>query len=305
MGVRGSLPDDDDFEKKLLTAGLKVTVEQESSPWVHAEVKILKYLENQGLARRMIKNIGVNKLCCPGCCALLGAKENPKILVHGQHQKWYPWPFSCSLSQDFPTLEQVLTTRKEVITNFMEDWSEHRRRKRSITLGTHSDSSGLHNFASWAKEIETVKKSNQGKASCAHTKAFIIVLKLASQLIFAFAIELTPSVRSLNRPTTLVSVCGMYARSSYLFLKLIPVLLSYANLPRWQFVGTSLLGLPLPSRAFSFEINLLTTASASNHRSYEDSSTPKSSLALFAWISACTWWWASKVRLLYGRRLES
>ena len=75
MGVRGSLPDDDDFEKKLLTAGLKATVEQELSPRVHAEVKILKHLENQGLARRMINNTGVSKLCCPECYALLRAKD--------------------------------------------------------------------------------------------------------------------------------------------------------------------------------------------------------------------------------------
>lgn len=121
MGIKGSLTDDDDFDKKLLIAGLKIAVKQESSQRVHAEVKILIYLEQQGLARRMIHNIGVSKLCCLGCYALLGVKENPKILVHGQHRKWYPWPYSCSLSQDFPTIVQFLTIRKEILVSFLEN----------------------------------------------------------------------------------------------------------------------------------------------------------------------------------------
>lgn len=143
MGVKGSLPEDNDFDKKLFTAGLKFAIEQKPSLKVHAEVKILIYFMQQGLARRMINNIGVNKLCWPGCYALLSAREDPAILVHEQHQKWYPWPFSCSLSQDFPTMEELRKTRNEILTNFLEDWSEHRRRKRSITPGTHSDSSGF------------------------------------------------------------------------------------------------------------------------------------------------------------------
>lgn len=143
MGVKRSLPEDNDFDKKLLTAGLKFAIEQKPSLKVHAEVKVLIYFVQQGLARRMINNIGVSKLCCHGCYALLSAREDPAILVHGQHQKWYPWPFFCSPSQDFPTMEELRKTRNEILTNFWEDWSEHRRRKRSITPGTHSDSSGF------------------------------------------------------------------------------------------------------------------------------------------------------------------
>lgn len=41
MGIKGPLPDDDDFDKKLLIAGLKVAVKQESSQRVHAEVEML------------------------------------------------------------------------------------------------------------------------------------------------------------------------------------------------------------------------------------------------------------------------
>ena len=67
MGIKGSLPDNDDFDKKLLITRLKVAVKQESYQRVHAEVKILIYLEHQGLARRMINNIGVSKLCCLRC----------------------------------------------------------------------------------------------------------------------------------------------------------------------------------------------------------------------------------------------
>lgn len=48
MGVKGSLPDDNDFDKKLLTAGLKVAIKQESIVKVHAEVKILLYFVHKG-----------------------------------------------------------------------------------------------------------------------------------------------------------------------------------------------------------------------------------------------------------------
>lgn len=113
MGIKGALSDDTDFDEKLLIVGIKVAIKKESLPKVHAEVKILVYLEHQGLARRMINNIGVSKLCCPGC--FTRAAEDLKISVHGQHQKWYPWPFSYSLSQDFPTMEQLLKTRNKCI----------------------------------------------------------------------------------------------------------------------------------------------------------------------------------------------
>lgn len=112
------------FDKNFLTAGLNIAIKQESILKVHAEVKIQLYFVQQGLARRMINNnIGVSKLCCPECYALLGAaKEDLKILVHGQHQKWYPWPFSFSLSQDFSTTEQLFKTRNEILTNFLKDY---------------------------------------------------------------------------------------------------------------------------------------------------------------------------------------
>lgn len=194
MGVKGSLPDDNDFDKKLLTAGLKVAIKQESILKVHAEVVILLYLVHQGLARRIINNIRVSKLCCPGCYTLLGAKEDFKILVHGQHHKWYPWRFSCSLSQEFPTMEQLLKTRNEILTNFLEDWSEHRRRKRSITPGTHSNSSGF-------SAISPLERKKQ-KLSRGEVKekifAFVTALKLTNHLIFDFAMELTPFLRSLS-----------------------------------------------------------------------------------------------------------
>lgn len=60
MGVKGSLSEDNYFDKKLLPAGLKVAIEQKSFLNVHAEVKILLYFVHQGLVVRMIKNIDVN-----------------------------------------------------------------------------------------------------------------------------------------------------------------------------------------------------------------------------------------------------
>lgn len=165
MGIRGSLSNDDDLNKNLLIAGLKVTVKQKSSTKVHAEEKILVYLEHQRQTRRMINTVGVSKLCCPGCYHLR-IKENSRIFVHGQHQKWYPWPFWCSPSQDFPTLEQLLTTRKKILVDSLEDWREHRRRKRkSITprFAFRPVHQVFHHFASWANETLTVKKGSQEK----------------------------------------------------------------------------------------------------------------------------------------------
>ena len=69
----------------------------------------------------------------------------------------------------------------------------------------------------------------------------LVTAWMYSHLIFAFAMGLTPFVRSLHMATVLVSMCGMYVL--HLFLGLTPIILSIsANSPRKKFLGTNFLG---------------------------------------------------------------
>ncbi len=136
MGIRESSSQDDAYDRDLLELYLRAAMIAKTGTGVHSEIKIISYLDQYGLTGAMIDNIGINKLCCPGCDALIRSYKHPRILVHGNHGKWYPSPLKCSTSQ-FPTKEQLLCVRKEILEDFVEDLGEYRRRK-SATPGNQS-----------------------------------------------------------------------------------------------------------------------------------------------------------------------
>lgn len=101
----------------------------------------------------------------------------------------------------------------------------------------------------------------------------LVTTWMYSHLIFAFAMGLTPFVRSLHMATVLVSICGMYVL--HLFLGLVPTLLQLPLIRRgdssWALTSWA------PFTFMGIEINRLTTVPTSYRPLSEDLSTPTSS----------------------------
>lgn len=104
----------------------------------------------------------------------------------------------------------------------------------------------------------------------------LVTAWMYSHLIFAFAMGLTPFVRSLHMATVLVSICGMYVLRLLLGLA--------TNLRQFSLIRCGSSSWALTSWApFTFmgiEINRLTTAPTSYRPLSEDLSTPTSPPAL-------------------------
>lgn len=129
-----------------------------------------------------------------------------------QHQKWYPWPYSCSPAQKSPSKIQLLVARQEVLRDFLDDWSEHQRRKRSITPGTHSDSSGFS-----TRSIHERKKSRM-TAEIMDTLAVVKEALRSAKMLDGIMIFAKPSAflfsrRTGSRMVHMRSICKYQSRA--------------------------------------------------------------------------------------------
>ena len=140
MGIAGSRHDDDQNDQKNLSICIDQAIASRGTVAVHAEVKILSYMHKEGLMRKAMNNIGVSKLCCPGCFEFARAIQ-PEAIIAGQHGKWYPFP--CVAELEFPSDSQLEGIRQELLGTFKHDWVQYTLRKRTASFGNHSDSSAI------------------------------------------------------------------------------------------------------------------------------------------------------------------
>ncbi|MCJ1349298.1 hypothetical protein MMC31_007534 [Peltigera leucophlebia] len=107
-------------------------------------------------------------------------------------------------------------------------------------------------------------------------KPDLVTAWMYSHLIFAFAMGLTPFVRSLHMATVLVSICGMYV--FHLCLVLVPILVQVPLIrcgdSSWALTSWA------PFTFMGIEINRLTTVPNSYRPLSDDLSTPTSSPTL-------------------------
>ena len=141
MLILGSNPsrfEDDNNTNKILIEYIKEAIGTKANCQIHAEVKVLGYLQGHGLVGKAINSVGINKLCCPACMEYINAMD---IAIHvgGTHNKWYPWHLSPH--NQFLSLDQLKRMRKRVLASFDDDWSTHLsdRRERSKSFGNQSD----------------------------------------------------------------------------------------------------------------------------------------------------------------------
>ena len=149
MSILGSNPEDseetsgsedDNKTNQILMECIKEAIGRKANCQIHAEVKVLGYLQGHGLVGKAINSVGINKLCCPACIEYINAMD---IAIHvgGTHNKWYPW--HLSLHNQSLSLDQLKQMRHRVLVFFRVDWSIHLsdRRQRSHSFGNQSDSS--------------------------------------------------------------------------------------------------------------------------------------------------------------------
>lgn len=141
MGNAGSRHDDDENDQNNLSLCIDTAIASRGTVAVHAEVKILSYMHKEGLMHKAMNNIGVSKLCCPGCVEFARAINEPEVIIAGQHGKWYPFP--CVVEADFPSHPQLEGIRRELLWTFKHDWGQYTLRKRAASFGNHSDSSAI------------------------------------------------------------------------------------------------------------------------------------------------------------------
>lgn len=141
MGIAGSRHDDDQNEQKNLSICIDQAIASRGTVAVHAEVTILSYMHKEGLMRKAMNNIGVSKLCCPGCFEFARAIQQPEVIIAGQHGKWYPFP--CVAELEFPSGSQLEGIRQELLRTFKHDWGQYTLRKRTASFGNHSDFSAI------------------------------------------------------------------------------------------------------------------------------------------------------------------
>lgn len=134
--------EDGNESDQILRKCIQEAIDAEATCQIHAEVKVLGYLQSHGLKSKAINSVGINKLCCPACLEYINASSIP-IQVRGTHNKWYPWHLSLHGQYYFP-LDQLQRMKQSVLLFFKADWSMHLldQRLRSHSFGNHSDSSG-------------------------------------------------------------------------------------------------------------------------------------------------------------------
>ena len=128
------------FHTYIKCSNIKEAIGRKANCQIHAEVKVLGYLQGHGLVGKAINSVGINKLCCPACIEYINAMD---IAIHvgGTHNKWYSWHFS--LHNQFLPLDQLKRMKQRVLAFFNSDWSTHLsdQRQRSHSIGNQSDSS--------------------------------------------------------------------------------------------------------------------------------------------------------------------
>ncbi len=142
IGIRGCSCQDDAHDRELLEPCLRAAMIAKTGTQVHAEVKILSYLDQYGLTGAMI-NISDKKTLLPGLRC-----THPFLQTSSNSGPREPWqmvsvPVQVLDPTNVPTTEQVLWVREEILEDFVEDWGEQRRRRMSITPGNQSDNSGF------------------------------------------------------------------------------------------------------------------------------------------------------------------
>lgn len=83
MGIAGSRHDGDQNDQKNLSICIDQAIASRGTVAIHAEVKILSYMHKKGLMRKAMNNIGVSKLCCPGCFEFARAMQQPEVIIAG------------------------------------------------------------------------------------------------------------------------------------------------------------------------------------------------------------------------------
>lgn len=114
--------------KKNLSTFIDQAIASRGTVEVHAEVSVLSYLHKGRLMRKAINNIGVSKLCCPGCFELVRAMQEPKMVIASQLGKCYPFPYVAE--PGFPSDPQLKAIRRELLLTFKHDWSQCTLRKK-------------------------------------------------------------------------------------------------------------------------------------------------------------------------------
>lgn len=141
MGIVGSRYDDDEIDQNKLSICIHAAIASRGTVAVHAEIKIFSYMHKEGLMHNAMKNIGVSKLCYPGCVEFARVINESEVIIAGQHGKWYPFP--CVVEPDFPSCSQLEGIRRELLGTFKHDWGKYTLRERAGSFGNHSDSSTI------------------------------------------------------------------------------------------------------------------------------------------------------------------
>ncbi|MCJ1346245.1 hypothetical protein MMC31_004460 [Peltigera leucophlebia] len=125
---------------QILKECIQEAIDKRASRQIHAEVKVLGYLQGHGLMGKAINSVGTNKLCCPACIGYIKAMGIP-IRVGGTYNKWYPWHLSL-LHYQFFSLDKLKQMRLRVLFLFLADWETHlAERQKSPSFGNQSESS--------------------------------------------------------------------------------------------------------------------------------------------------------------------
>ena len=147
MSILGSNPEvseetsgseDGNKTDQILMECIKEAIDTKANCQIHAEVKVLGYLQGHGLMGKAINSVGINKLCCPACIEYINAMDIA-IKVGGTHL--YPW--HLSLYNQFLSLDQLKQMKERVLHFFKADWSIHLldQRQRLHSFGNQSESS--------------------------------------------------------------------------------------------------------------------------------------------------------------------
>ena len=141
VGGEISASEDGDRPDQVPEKCIQEAIDAKTNCEIHAEVKVLGYLQGHGLLGKAINSVGINKLCCPACLEYIKATDIA-IQVGGTHNKWYPW--QLSLHNQYFSLNQLKRMKERVLHFFNADWSIHLldQRQRSHSFGNQSESSG-------------------------------------------------------------------------------------------------------------------------------------------------------------------
>ena len=90
---------------------IKKAISLKANCQVHAEVKVLGYLQRHGLIGKAINSARISRLCCPACLGYISVMDIA-IRVGGTHNNWYLWHL-CPVDELLP-LDQ-LRSMKEIM----------------------------------------------------------------------------------------------------------------------------------------------------------------------------------------------